>query len=64
MEGFQISFKVFANSQEEADKASTAFKNFVNDKARQGMAVTANKLVEVLNKYGNNMFVNSYLRKK
>ena len=63
MKGFQVSFNVFANSQEEADKASTVIRKFVDDNARQGIAVTANKLIEALNKYGNNMFVNSYLRK-
>lgn len=63
MKGFQVSFNVFANSQEEADKASMVIRKFVDDNARQGIAVTANKLIEALNKYGNNMFVNSYLRK-
>lgn len=63
MKGFQVSFNVFANSQEEADKASMVIRKFVDDNARQGIAVTANKLIEALNKYGNNVFVNSYLRK-
>lgn len=63
MKGFQISFNVFADSQEEADMASTVIRKFVDDNARKGVAVTANKLIEAINKYGNNIFVNSYLRK-
>lgn len=63
MKGFEVSFKVFANTQEEANKASEVLRKFVDDNARQGIAVTANKLVEAVSKFGNNVFVNSYLKK-
>ncbi|MBQ3984505.1 MAG: hypothetical protein II636_04175 [Bacteroidales bacterium] len=62
MQGFQVSFNVYANSQEEADAASQAFKSFVNEQARQGVAVTAAKIVEAVNKYKNNIFVTNYFK--
>ena len=60
MKGFQVSFNVYADSKEEADKASEAFKSFVNEQAQQGRAVTARKITDAINKYKNNYFVNSY----
>ena len=60
MQGFQVSFNVYAGSKEEADKASEAFRTFVTEQARQGRAVTARKITDAINKYKNNYFVNSY----
>ena len=62
MNGYQISFNVYANSQEEADKASEAFRTFVTEQAQQGRAVTAKKLSDAINKYKDNYFVNDYFR--
>lgn len=63
MKGFQVCFNVFANSQEEADKASIAIRQFIDNNAKMGIAVTANKLVEAIAKWGDSFLVNSYLRK-
>jgi len=63
MKGFNVSFNVFADSQEEADKASMAIRQFIDNNAKQGIAITANKLVEAIGKWGNNFLVNSYFRK-
>ena len=41
MKGFEINFKVYADTQEEADAASKALQNFVNEHAAEGRAVTA-----------------------
>ena len=60
MQGFMISFNVYANSQKEADEASVALRAFVDNQARQGRAVTARKLTDAINKYKNNYFVNAY----
>ena len=63
MEGYEISFNVYANSQEEANIASRAIKDFINAKARDGVAVTASKLAEAINKWRDNVFVTNYFKR-
>ena len=63
MKGFKVSFNVFAESQEEADKLSNALGQLVDNNAKQGVAITANKVLEAINRWGNNFLVNSYLKK-
>lgn len=46
-----ISFKVWANNEEEAKTLSREFGNFVNEQGQQGRKVTANKLTEALRKW-------------
>ena len=60
MKGFQVTFNVYANSKEEAEAASKALRTFVDDQAKQGRAVTAQKITDAINKYKNNYFVTSY----
>ena len=60
MKGFQVTFNVYANSKEEAEAASNALRTFVDDQAKQGRAVTAQKITDAINKYKNNYFVTSY----
>ena len=62
MSGFEIKFNVYANSQEEADRATEAIKAFISAKASQGVAVTANKIAAAVNKYGDNYFVSNYFK--
>ena len=62
MQGFQISFSVYANSQGEADSASNAIRSFINEQAKQGRAVTARKIADAINKYKDNFFVNAYFK--
>ena len=62
MKGFEVSFKVYAGSQEEADVASRAIRQFVDAKARQGIAVTAAKLAEAVSRWHDNYFVNQYFK--
>ena len=63
MKGFKVSFNVFAESQEEANKLSNALGQFVDNNAKQGVAITAKKVLEAINRWGNNFLVNSYLKK-
>ena len=57
MQGYEVKFNIFANSQEEADAVSKAFGEFVNDNARRGVAVSANKILEAFARWGGNAFV-------
>ena len=63
MGGFEVKFNVYANSQEEADRASEMIKSFISEKAKQGIAVTADRLVSAIIKYKDNYFVTNYFRK-
>ena len=62
MGGYEIKFNVYANSQEEADRASDAIKAFITEKASAGIAVTANRLTDAITKYKNNYFVTTYFK--
>ena len=59
MKGFEINFKVYADTQEEADAASKALQDFVNE----GRAVTAQKLTECVPKWKDNLFVKNQIIK-
>ena len=62
MNGFEIKFNVYAYSQQEADVASEAIKEFISGMAQKGVAVTANKLTEAVRKWKDNYFVTSYFK--
>lgn len=62
MSGFEIRFNVYANSQEEAGRATEAIKAFINEKASRGIAVTADKITAAIEKYKDNYFVTSYFK--
>ena len=63
MKGFEINFKVYADTQEEADAASMALQDFVNEHAAEGRAVTAQKLTECVPKWKDNLFVKNQIIK-
>ena len=62
MQGFEVKFNVYANSQEEANEASMAIKQFISDFARRGIAVTASKMAEAVNRWKDNYWVTNYFR--
>lgn len=62
MGGYEVKFNVYANSQEEADRASQMIKSFITEKANQGIAVTADRLVAAINRYKDNYFVASFFK--
>lgn len=62
MSGFEIKFNVYANSQEEADRATEAIKAFISEKAKMGIAVTADKITAAVSKYRDNYFVTNYFK--
>ena len=62
MQGFPVSFNIYADSQQEADELSRAIKAFIGEQAQQGRAVTATKLAVAISKYKNNYLVNAYFK--
>ena len=60
MQGFEIRFNVYAESQEEADAATEAIKAFISEKAERGVAVTAKRLSDAIARYKDNYFVTQY----
>ena len=62
MKGFEIRFNVYADSQEEADLASNVIKAFITEHAQKGIAVTANKLTEAVQKWKDNYFVTNFFK--
>lgn len=62
MSGFEVRFNVYAESQEEADRATEAIKAFISAKAAQGVAVTADKIAAAVSKYKDNYFVTNYFK--
>ena len=63
MQGFEVKFNVYAESQAEADAVSAAIKEIINENARQGIAVTATKITEAIRKWGNNPFLRGYFKR-
>ena len=63
MGGYEVKFNVYANSQEEADRASEMIKSFISEKAKMGIAVTADRLVAAVVKYKDNYFVTNYFKR-
>ena len=62
MGGYEVRFNVYANSQEEADRTSEAVKAFISEKAKQGIAVTADKLSEAIGRFKDSYFVTNYFK--
>jgi hypothetical protein len=62
MKPIKVSFYVYVDDDSEATELAQSLHDFVEDKRRIGIAVTAKKLTEALNKFKNNFFVNNFLK--
>ena len=62
MQGYEIKFNVYANSQEEADFASNLIKQFITEQAQKGVAVTATRIAEAVEKWKGSYLVSSFFR--
>ena len=62
MQGYEVKFNVYAESQEEADQMTEAVKGFISDMAKKGVAVTATKLSHAISKWKDSYFVLNYFR--
>lgn len=61
MEGYEIKFKIYADSEEEAKMAEAAIKGFINQHALEGRAVTGNKVANAVNNWRSNPFVRNQI---
>ena len=63
LQGFPISFKIYAESAEEAEEARMAIIAFIGLHAKQGRAVTARKVAEAIGNWDRNPIVKSQIIK-
>lgn len=59
---YEIKFKLYADSQAEAEALESELLAFVREKREKGVAVTASKVIKALQQFKNNVFVTSYLK--
>lgn len=59
---YEVKFKLYAESQAEADALQAELITYVREKREQGIAVTASKLIKALQQAKGNIFVNNYLK--
>ena len=57
MSGYEVKFNIFAESQEEADAVARIFKDFVNENAARGVAVSASRILQAFQRWGGNAFI-------
>ena len=62
MQGYPISFNIYAESAEEAEMAAQAIKDFISAKARVGVAVTAKKVAQAIDKWSGSVLVTNFFR--
>lgn len=53
----QISFNIYANSDEEAERGRTAIIQFINAMGQHGAMVSGNKIVEAVAKFNSSPFI-------
>ena len=59
---YEIKFKLYADSQAEAEALESELLSFVREKREKGVAVTASKVIKALQQFKNNVFLTSYLK--
>lgn len=59
MQGFRISFNIYADSAEEAKQAEETLIGFIAEHAQEGRAVSANKIIKAVANWKSNPFVRS-----
>lgn len=66
MQGYEVKFKIYAESQEDADQVSQSLKDFVESQRVQGRAVTSEKIKNAMDNLWRNPFikaqVNNYFK--
>lgn len=53
----RIEFNIFANSDEEAEELTKLIKEFVNKQCMEGRKISADKLIQAINKWQNKPFI-------
>ena len=62
MKPYKIEIYVYAESEEKAVEVQKAARDFVRERYQRGILVTADKLLNALHKFGNNIMVNQFLK--
>ena len=62
MQGYEVKFNVYAESQQEADNATLAVKNLISEYASRGVAVTGNRIAEAIARWKGSAFVFNYFK--
>lgn len=62
MKPYKIEIYVYAESEEKALAVQKAAKDFVRERYQKGMLVTADKLLSALQRFGNSVIVNQFLK--
>ena len=63
MRGFNISFNIYAETEQEAEEARAAIIDFIGQHARQGRAVTGKKIAEAVRNWERNPIVRNSIIK-
>lgn len=63
LQGYPITFSVYAESEAEAHEARQAIVKFINYHASQGRAVTGKKVSDALSRWDKNPIVRSHIIK-
>ena len=58
-----MEFNVYAETQEQADAASRAIRDFITANAQKGVAVTATKLTEAIARWSDSIIVSNYFKR-
>jgi hypothetical protein len=61
MQGYKISFNIYAESEAEATAAQQAIVGFISDHAREGRAVSATKITNAIKQWQSNPFVKNHI---
>lgn len=61
MQGFEVKFNIYANSQEEANEVSQNIKDFIAENAKNQIAITANKVSKAIKNWKSNIFVKNHI---
>ena len=62
MQVFSVNIPIYANNETEANNFAKEFYGFVASKREQGIAVSADKMIQAINQFKNNPFLNNFLR--
>lgn len=61
MQGYKISFNIYAESEAEAIAAQQAIVGFISDHAREGRAVSGAKITNAIKQWQSNPFVKNQI---
>ena len=63
MQGYEIKFNIYAESDQEVEEARSAIIGFINQHAQQGRAVTAHKVADAVRNWESNPIVKNKIIK-